>query len=320
VNGTTGAAQDNGGLRAVLQALRPSPLPPCVLAVVVATEGSTYRKAGALIVLPADGARVGWLSGGCLEAELETTAAEALRDSRARHLRLDTRGDDDLLFGSASGCRGVVELLLLPLDETAPLLAALRSLDTSAGVELELCADGAGRATSAAGEWQWPAGAAPAPGRWSLRLRAPERLLLLGAGPESAPLLRLAHLLGWSVDVVESRARWHAALAGADALHRDVAGVPALLASGRYAAAVVMSHHYSRDLAALQHAAAAGIGWIGLLGPVARRDALLAELDADLRARLLPRLQAPVGLRLGGEGPEAIALSIMAALQSRDGA
>jgi len=96
--------------------------------------------------------------------------------------------------------------------------------------------------------------------------------------------------------------------------------VPALLASGRYAAAVVMSHHYSRDLAALQHAAAAGIGWIGLLGPVARRDALLAELDADLRARLLPRLQAPVGLRLGGEGPEAIALSIMAALQSRDGA
>ena len=320
MNDITGAVQDDGGLRAVLRALRASPLPPCVLAVVVATEGSTYRKPGALIVLSAQGARVGWLSGGCLEAELEAAAADVLREGRARHLRLDTRGDDDLLFGSASGCRGVVELLLLPVDETSPLLEALRRLDASAALQLTLSAGGAGDATNGSESWRWPASAAPAPGRWSLRLRAPERLLLLGAGPESAPLLRLAHLLGWSVEVVESRARWHAALASADALHRDVAEVPALLATRRFAAVVVMSHHYSRDLAALRHAAAGEIGWVGLLGPPARRDALLAELDADLRARLLPRLQAPVGLRLGGEGPEAIALSIMAALQSRGGA
>ena len=319
MNDITGAVQDDGGLRAVLRALRTSPLPPCVLAVVVATEGSTYRKPGALIVLPARGARVGWLSGGCLEAELEAAAADVLREGRARHLRMDTRGDDDLLFGSASGCRGVVELLLLPVDETAPLLAALRRLDTSARLELTLSADGAGEAANDTGSWQWPASATSAQGRWSLSLRAPERLLLLGAGPESMPLLRLAHLLGWSVEAVESRARWHAALASADALHRDTAEVPALLATRRFAAAVVMSHHFSRDLAALRHAAAGEIGWVGLLGPIARRDALLAELDADLRARLLPRLQAPVGLRLGGEGPEAIALSIMAALQSRGG-
>lgn len=308
----------DGGLRAILRNLRHSPLPPTVLAVVVATEGSTYRKTGALILLRQHGARVGWLSGGCLEAELEQSAARALAQGRAQHLRLDTRGDDDLLFGSSSGCRGVVELLLLPLTEAAPLLAALRGLEHESGLELELAVDGSGLARTDTQQWCWPAsGATDATPRWRLALRAPPRLLLLGAGPESVPLLRLAQLLGWRVEVVESRARWFGLLAGADAHHAETAVLPALLATQRFAAAVVMSHHYSRDLEFLHHCAHSALAWIGLLGPVARRDALLAELDAATRERLLPRLQAPVGLRLGGKGPEAIALAIVAALQSR---
>ena len=71
------AAGDDGGLRAILRALRAPLAAPVVLAVVVATEGSTYRKAGALILLPQRGQRIGWLSGGCLEAELEHAASEA---------------------------------------------------------------------------------------------------------------------------------------------------------------------------------------------------------------------------------------------------
>ncbi len=306
----------DGGLRAILRYLQRSPLPPAVLAVVVATEGSTYRKAGALILLPQHGARVGWLSGGCLEAELEHAAARALAQDRAQHLRLDTRGDDDLLFGSSSGCRGVVELLLLPLDEAAPLLAALRGIERAPSLQLDLAADGSGAAHTDSQRWHWPSSAATeASPRWRVVVRAPPRLLLLGAGPESAPLLRIAHLLGWCVDVVESRARWFGLLAGADAHHADPAALPSLLATQRFAAAVVMSHHYSRDFEYLQHCAHSAIAWIGLLGPVARRDALLAELDPATREVLLPRLQAPVGLRLGGEGPEAIALAIVAALQ-----
>ena len=312
----TSPTHEGGGIRALLQALRAPLTERAVLAVVVATEGSTYRKAGALILLPHTGRRIGWLSGGCLEAELEHAAEAVAAEGRARHLRLDTRGDDDLVFGSASGCRGVVELMLLPLDEYAPLLAALRRLDHAVALQLDLSADGSGAADDGAQRWHWEASAAVAEGaataRWSLRLAAPRRLLLLGAGPESRPLLQLAHLLGWRVDVVEARARWFDALAAADAHHTDL---DALALRPVYAAAVVMSHHYSRDRDFLQFCAAGTIPWVGLLGPIARRDALLAELDAASRERLLPRLQAPVGLRLGGEGPEAIALSIVAALQ-----
>lgn len=306
---------DEGGLRAILRALRAPLTSTSVLAVVVATEGSTYRKAGALILLPGHGPRVGWLSGGCLEAELELAAADVAATGSARHLRLDTRSDDDLVFGSASGCRGVVELLLLPLCETSPLLAALRSLEQGGALHLTLGADGSGQAVNGAQRWQWNASTTVTAARWSLQLAAPRRLLLLGAGPESPPLLRLAHLLGWRVDVVEARARWFAALSAADAHHTSLDALTCDPVAPRFTAAVVMSHHFSRDREFLVHCAAGDIPWIGLLGPVARRDALLAELDAPARARLLPRLQAPVGLRLGGEGPEAIALSIIAALQ-----
>ncbi|HSX61525.1 MAG TPA: XdhC family protein [Tahibacter sp.] len=313
MNGDIPAAGDDGGLRAILRALRTPRAAPAVLAVVVATEGSTYRKPGALILLPQQGVRIGWLSGGCLEAELEHAAARVAADGRAHHLRLDTRSDDDLVFGSSSGCRGVVELMLLPLDESAPLLAALRSLERAQALALDLGTDGSGVADDGTQRWEWRATAPATDRRWSLRLIAPKRLLLLGAGPESRPLLRLAHLLGWSVEAVETRARWFDALAAADALHANVEALA--LPRTRFDAAVVMSHHYSRDRDFLNYCADSAIPWVGLLGPIARRDALLAELDAPARERLLPRLHAPVGLRLGGEGPEAIALSIAAALQ-----
>ena len=76
-----------------------------------------------------------------------------------------------------------------------------------------------------------------------------------------------------------------------------------------------MNHHFELDARALQALAAASIPYLGLLGPVARRDELLAEIGDALGARLRDRLHAPVGLPLGGEGAEAIAIAIAAELQ-----
>ena len=80
-------------------------------------------------------------------------------------------------------------------------------------------------------------------------------------------------------------------------------------------AVVVMTHLAEHDLAALQALSARDVGYVGLLGPPARRDELLARLSAAERSGLAGRLHAPVGLPLGGEGPEAIALAIAADLQ-----
>lgn len=311
---TASGTESGGSLRALLQAVAADSFQSATLAVVVDTQGSTYRKPGALILL-AGAQRHGWLSGGCLEAELEQAAAEVAAQDRARHLTFDTRSDDDLVFGSASGCRGIVELMLLPLAAHAPLHQALCALAVRGPLDLRLDAAGGGTAAIGAQHWEWPGAMSAAP-RWQLQLRAPPRLLLLGAGPESTPLLRLARLLGWHCEVAEQRARWCAAAAAADSHHDLLPGALApQLAAGAFDAALVMNHHYSRDLDGLLFCSQSDIPWIGLLGPPARRDALLGELDELSRARLRPRLHAPAGLRLGGEGPEAIALSIVAALQ-----
>jgi xanthine dehydrogenase accessory factor len=75
-----------------------------------------------------------------------------------------------------------------------------------------------------------------------------------------------------------------------------------------------MSHNFALDAQYLRFCATSDVDYVGLLGPPARRDALLAELGADA-ARLRPRLHAPVGLDLGGSGPETIALATIAELQ-----
>ena len=81
-------------------------------------------------------------------------------------------------------------------------------------------------------------------------------------------------------------------------------------------AALVMNHNFEMDREALFALADASIPFIGLLGPMRRKDDLFRVLPASAREALQPRLRSPVGLKLGGQGPEAIALSIAAQLQA----
>lgn len=328
-NDTNAAA---GGLRGLLDALWRihARSENAVLGIVIATEGSTYQKPGALVLLDGNGLRHGVISGGCLEPALEDAARKVHEDQCATTVEFDTRSDEDLLFGSGIGCRGRVSLLLLPLPPRAPLARALfAALDRGVGLELAFAlsasALGAGRARSdgasaISAQWdrQGRAGAADIETNLHIDVAVPPRLLLLGAGPETATLALIARRLGWFVDVVEHRGRW-AAFAKDAAIDRLIDLAPeaaiAALADERYDAMLLMNHNYSLDLDWLRFCAAGAAGYVGLLGPAARRDALLAELDDAARARVASRLRAPVGLDLGGHGGEAVALAIAAQLQ-----
>ena len=305
-----------------------------VLGVVIATEGSTYRKPGALVLLDQTGLRHGVISGGCLEPALEDAARAVHASGKASSVEFDTRSDEDLLFGSGTGCRGRVRLLLLPLPPRGALTRALFAvLEKSIALELSLVAEGAdadlGAGTAAfVGDtapqahyaWDGMGHAASTVAAATLRVRItpPPQLLLLGAGPETGPLAEFARRLGWFVSVVEHRGRWADFARGAQ-VDRLIELAPDAAASElvneRPDVAIVMSHNYALDLAWLRHCADSEVGYIGLLGPAARRDALLAELDAPRRERLRTRLHAPVGLDLGGHGGEVVALAIAAELQ-----
>lgn len=310
---------DRAVIEAALAAVRGSDA--AGLAVVLETEGSTYVGAGAMALFGAAAGQAGWLSGGCLEPEIAQAAQRCADAGRIGWLDIDTRDDEDLLYGSALGCRGRLRIALLPLRA---LPGIERAFDAwrAGGIALRMALDRDGAIAFAFGDEQlhWRIGAAAcdwAEGArsWAVAWPAPPELLLFGGGPETPPLLALLRGLGWRATLVERRERWRGLAALADR-HVDATPAAALSPPPRADAALVMHHNFELDREALSALAGTAIPYIGLLGPVRRREDLFKLLSETERAALAPRLRSPVGLDLGGRGAQAIALSVAAQLQA----
>lgn len=87
-----------------------------VLGTVVATEGSTYRKPGAMMLIAPDGDYQGLISGGCLESDLAAHAKQVFADGKPRNVCYDMSHGDDFAFGLGLGCDGIIHLMLQRLD------------------------------------------------------------------------------------------------------------------------------------------------------------------------------------------------------------
>ena len=150
----------------------------------------------------------------------------------------------------------------------------------------------------------------------------PPHLFIFGGAHDVLPLLALAKAIGWSVCVCEPHAQLSTRAAFRDADQHLVGPVEhavAALDGCARPAAVIMAHHYERDLAALEALLRSRAPYIGLLGARKRAARLLADVESkgfalDEKARR--RLHAPVGLALGAESPQEIALSIVAEIQA----
>src|SRR5215831_15340574 len=87
-----------------------------VLATVVHTEGSTYRKPGAQMLIARNGQVAGLLSGGCAESDLIERTTQVFASGRAQIAEYDTRGTEDAIWGIGLGCEGAMRILLTRLD------------------------------------------------------------------------------------------------------------------------------------------------------------------------------------------------------------
>lgn len=290
------------------------------LATIVRTAGSTYRKAGAQMLISQAGEYTGLLSGGCLEGDLREHAREVLNDGQARIVQYDMRSADDQLFGLGAGCEGAMDILLQRVgnaNKWQPLAEQhaqwLNNLPAHIGLVIG--------STDA----NWPIGtvlldqdATPKllPNDvtlFTLQSPSPVRVLILGAGPDAQPLAELIHFLGWKATIYDHRSAYTAADRFAHAEQIITARPQQLnerLRLDDYHAIVVMSHHLESDQQYLREVTHCQVGYIGLLGPAARREKLFTELGADYR-KLHERLHAPVGLHIGAATPEAIALAIV---------
>lgn len=145
-------------------------------------------------------------------------------------------------------------------------------------------------------------------------LKPPPAILVLGGGLDALPVVRFAAELGWKVTLQDHRPGYIEA--GDFDKAEQVLCVPVDSLSEAveldcYSAAIVMSHHLDNDRKYLRQLSQSCVGYIGLLGPLARRQRILRELGEVGRA-LESRLHGPAGLDIGGRGPASIALSIIA--------
>jgi len=145
------------------------------------------------------------------------------------------------------------------------------------------------------------------------------RIVVFGAGWDAVPVAEAAAALGWNVTVVDRKASravasrfpraWEVLVVDPDDLEHS-------LSIDAKTATVIMSHDYQDDLAYLDFALRYSAWFVGLLGPARRRDRLLADLAEQVGSPLSPqqlgRLYAPVGLDVGAETPQEIAVSIIA--------
>jgi len=150
-----------------------------------------------------------------------------------------------------------------------------------------------------------------------LNLPTPTQLLILGAGLDAIPLARLGDEMGWQCTIVDHRPAYieRTEFPGQFVKHCiEPAQLADTVTLDDYDCAVVMSHHLASDREYLGQVATTEIAYLGLLGPPARKERLISELEAAGKS-LQSRLHGPAGLSLGGRGPEVIALSIIAQMQ-----
>jgi xanthine dehydrogenase accessory factor len=277
-------------LQQIIRRVAENPSRPWALATLVQTEGSTYRKPGARLLVDSNGRTLGVLSGGCLEEEIARHGEKVIDDASPVLLSFDTK----LLYG----CDGQLKIFVEPLPAAGPngnLITEIgRLLSNREVCRVRTCFEG-----DTLGSNVLPVDALVAERRGVLidTVSPPIRLLLFGTGPEIEPITQLAGNLEWVIERFDHPSEL------AEDFRPD-----------GQTAALVMNHNFGRDLLALDRLLPRQLRYIGLLGPRKRHAELLARLSEyrplDFESEVR-NLHAPAGLDIGSEAPEEIALSIV---------
>ena len=303
-----------------------------VLCTLYKTEGSSYRKPGAMMMFSGDGKQLGLLSGGCLEGDIQRHAQKVMMSQQAKTITYDATDEDDLTFQLGIGCGGIVHILMQPIHannhylELDVLLNTLQ--DEACGVYAQHVP---GEPTMAQGRFK----SIPHVGNWSVDRKThlvekehetwletyiyPDpHLLIVGGGYDARPLASLAKQLGWLVSVWDSRPANARKAYFKDVdhiLNGDVEQLTSFAKQHRIAGIVFMCHSVGLDAKALVALHRVPTSYMGLLGPAHRKAQVIEESGIEIGDMSAP-LAGPIGLNLGGETPESIALAMLAEMHA----
>ncbi len=323
-----------------------------VLATLIRHAGSTPRSAGAKMIIRSNGAIIGTIGGGLVEFETQKIAQNVFETGRALIKKIELTGADAATTDRMI-CGGQLEILfelitpnpenLVILEE---LIAALQTkhkgflikhLDTAGDdvQQMESCLVQGN--TVAVGRFFGPAAWISALTEEASRKKGPVVALiegvryfieptffpgtvfLFGAGHVSRPVAELAALVDFQVAVLDDRAEFAnpERFPKADMIkvissfHESIGG----LEINRNSYLVILTRGHLHDKTVLEQALGTDAGYIGMIGSKRKREMIYRELlGKGFSSDDLKRVHSPIGLDIGGETPEEIAVSIVAEL------
>lgn len=325
------------------------------LATVVYVEGSAYRRPGARMLVTDDGRWEGAISGGCLEGDALRKARQVMLEGTPMIVRYDTMDDEANSLGIGLGCNGIIDVYIEPIDPANPanpvallrawsqrqdqrviatvfqsncpatIAAGTRFVLTQSAIhsipdwleeDMAFVLDSGKSFTQA---YELEEGSVEV---FIERIDPGIELIVFGAGYDTIPLTRLATEIGWRVTVTEdciahlSPKRFPEATC---LLHADADAVTDKLTFTAQTAAVLMSHNYHYDLAVLNKHLITNVPYIGVLGPRKRYEKMKRQWEhqgSSPAPSVLKRVHSPIGLDLGAETPDEIALSILSEIKA----
>jgi xanthine/CO dehydrogenase XdhC/CoxF family maturation factor len=323
------------------------------LATVVKVEGSSYRRPGARMLITEDGEMTGAISGGCLEGDALRKAQFAIFQQQNKLVVYDTTDEDDLKFGVQLGCNGIVYILFEPVkpdNENNPInllkkvtqqrqdtmLITAFNENTSAEQKGTCCVLSETEGFCSDTEMS----SLIDEGRPLIRQKKTvikdntngsvlyqfippsTQLVIVGAGNDAQPLVEVAFLLGWNTVVIDGRPAYATKHRFPKATRISLTKPADILSAvniDEQTAVVLMTHNYNYDLAALEQLINTNCKYIGALGPKKKLHKMLNDLNEKgimISEEMLHSIYGPVGLDIGAETSEEIALSILSEIKA----
>ena len=303
------------------------------LACIVQVNGSSYRKPGARILLFENGEFTGSISGGCLDGDALKKAQKVIYNGRPQVVRYDTTNENESAIGLGLGCQGIIDVLIQPLDDRQFEIDQLkRIVDTRVPLvmvqainnkelyhstlfnESEIANINDNGLMTAVKECFITKKSILAnveSEQYSIQYYAPSiQLVICGHQYDSLILSEIAERIGWQTIIYGKLQKIHYK---GPITKNCIENTNPLPQPDDYTAYIIMSHDIDTDVRNLNKALRLKAPYIGLLGPVNRRDKIYEALkDIFNIDELLHSIHTPIGLDIGARTPEEIAIAIIA--------
>ena len=314
------------------------------IATVVHVDGSSYRRSGARMLIDENGDWHGGISGGCLEGDMLKKAKMSIFSKQNKLVKYDTREDDPFELGIGLGCNGLIEIIINPDLEYAKCLLELLSthiqsseptifehifyLNSTNDHDVNLTLTKSFVSVLLKKETEQLSVLHQSKVKvleneiiFTEYLPAIPRIVLYGHLFDSTSLIELCNFLSWDVCWVGNPLKMNSLLKNKvqSFFHWDDT-----FTIKNNDAIVLLTHDFDRDVTILNYLVSINFkGYVGVLGPLKRMQKISKQLEL-LSVNLSDSVFfGPIGLDIGAEGPQEIALSIVSEIiafnNSRDG-